>query len=163
VASVSQSRQRNLLIAAVITVGIVLMIWGVIRIVPVESATHATAQVEQQLHCVNNGDSGVSCNIRVGFYDGSRFIRAIVMGANPGQITSDNGQRVLQIYFQPNDPYHPHQLAEDAVNDSLVIGAGAILVVIAIFMWIKGRAKRARIEPFGAPRGRGFTSSARTM
>jgi hypothetical protein len=138
------------------------IIWGVIRIVPVESATHATAQVEQQLRCVNNGDSGVTCNIRVGFYDGSRFIRAIVMGANPGQITSNDGQRVLQIYFQPNDPYHPHQLAEDAVNDSLLIGVGIILVVIALTMWIKERAKRARRGELDRAYGDSFPSSAKT-
>lgn len=143
---VSEDRQRGLLTAAAIVVGVSLLIWGLSRLIPVEAAAHATADVEQQLHCVNGGDSGESCDIRVGFYDGSRYVRAVVLGANPGEITVSNGQRVLEIYFQPQDPYHPRELADDVINDTLLIGVAVVIVVVALVLWFKRRAQQVRDE-----------------
>jgi hypothetical protein len=48
VSPVSEDRQWSLLIAAGVVVGMALLIWGISRLVPMETATHATAEVEQQ-------------------------------------------------------------------------------------------------------------------
>lgn len=138
----SADRQRIGLVAAGIILGLGLVVFGMTRLIPVVTASHTNAVVDQQSHCsTGEGDSGDSCDVLVSFDDGSPRIRAAIAGASPGEVSiGGNGQRVLEIYYQPHDPYHPHELADDEINDTLVILAGVTSVIVALVVFFKRRA-----------------------
>jgi hypothetical protein len=137
-------RQKFWLILAAVVIGLGVVIFGLSRLIPVVTDVHTTAVVEHQSNCVNHGDSGVSCDMLVSFYAGSRHIQAVIPGANPGEVSTDSsGEKTLEIYYQAADPHHPHEQADDEINDVLIVIGGLAVVTIAVVCAVKSRRRTA--------------------
>ena len=52
----------------------------------------------------------------------------MLRGVNPGEIATQSGLRTITIYYAQTDPADPHEVADDEMNNVLVVLAGLAII-----------------------------------
>ncbi len=126
--TVAKERSRWWWLLVSLLLGLAVVAWGTSRAYPLITDPHAVATIGRELGCDQDPQGGDSCTYVVTFRDGDHQVHAVLRGANPGEIATQSGLRTITIYYAQTDPADPHEVADDEINNVLVVLAGLAII-----------------------------------
>jgi hypothetical protein len=145
--AVAKERSRWAWLLVSFLAGLAVVGWGTYRGYPSFKDPHAVATIGRELGCDQDPQGGDSCNYVVTFRDGDQQVHAVLRGANPGEIDTQSGLRTVTVYYAQTDPADPHEVADDEINNVLVVLAGLAIIGGTAFGVRKAARERAGTRP----------------